>query len=225
MEGILTQRESRRLLGGRSSYHQVLVGYGPLDPGLGHGLIGDCLHFGCWVEQAGVDGAAWTKKCNPVWVILPLELPGQQWVAAIPSWKGQVLWVPFYHPYFVLSMAVLATQHCIILFLCLYELVLLCLVFYPLAACLQERGSQLSLRQPLRLFPPHPILVVISSCLCMETSPSQWSRNSKLGRAVDASSYGGLWYCLRSLFCNKQCWPAGRGGTFTFPREDEGQAS
>ena len=58
IEGILTQRESRRLLGGRPSYHQVLVGYGHLDPGLGHGLIGDCLHFGCWVEQAGVDGAA-----------------------------------------------------------------------------------------------------------------------------------------------------------------------
>ena len=42
--------------------------------------------------------------CNLVWFILALELPSQQWVAAIPSWKGQVLWVPFC---FILSMVVL----------------------------------------------------------------------------------------------------------------------
>lgn len=64
------------------------------------GMTGDCPCSGYQVEEAGVNEAAEPKTlCNPGQLC-------QQWVAAIPSWEGQVPWVLFCRPCLILSMAV-----------------------------------------------------------------------------------------------------------------------
>lgn len=154
--------------------------------------------------------------CNLVWFILALELPGQQWVAAIPSWKGQVLWVPFC---FILSMVVLEhkvrwSYYLIPVFvgICFTLPNLLC------PCCLSSWERLTAVTQATFTY-PHCILAIIISRLCMETSPPQWSKTSKLGRA---SSCGGLRHCPRGLFCNIWHWTTERGGIFLFSGGDEG---
>lgn len=123
------------------------------------GMIGDHLHTGYWVQQAGVDGAAGTKTpCNPLWVIQALELCGQlcqQGGGSNPFLEETGSFLP---P--LLSFVMAASEYkakrsyaCACM-----DLFFLCPSFYPLATCLQERGSQLSLRQVSTYSYPSPSL-------------------------------------------------------------------
>ena len=171
-------------------------------------------------EQAGADGAAWTKMCNLVWLILALELPGQQWVAA-PSWKGQVLWVPFCHSCFILSIVL---EHKVWWSYYLIPVFVgICFtlpnLLYPWCLSSWERLTVVA-QATFTLTPPHPCHH--NQLPCMETSPPQWSKTLKLGRT---SSCSGLRHCPRGLFCNILHWTTGRGGIFIFSGGDEGQTS
>lgn len=176
IEGILTQRKSQK-----DARWQTLLSPGPCGlqppwPWLGSWTNWRLSTFWCWVEQAGADGAAWTKMCNLVWLILALELPGQQWVAAIPSWKGQVLWVPFCHSCFILSLVeckVWWSYYLIPVF------VGVCFTLpNRLSPCCLSSWERLTAatQATFTLTHPHHILAIIISCLCMETSPPQWSK-------------------------------------------------
>lgn len=163
------------------------------------GMIGDRLHTGYWVQQAGVDGAAGTKTpCNPLWVIQALELCGQlcqQGGGSNPFLEETGAFGSFLPPLLSFVMAASEYKAKRSYALCLYGFVFSLSKLLSLSHLSSRERLTAVTQASFHLFISQPILVSISSCLCMETSFSQWFRTSKPGRAVEVSSCCGLSHC------------------------------